>query len=406
MKFNPYIAGNPVGGSEAFIGRKGVYQDVLRVLKSPNENGIVLYGQRRIGKTSVLLELAKSLPDNGLFFSVYFDLQDKAALSLNEVLKQLAEKILYDLNIPASDKMNDDFENEFKKVFLPYLLSQLPENSVFVILLDEFDVLSNSSKEKAGSTLFPYLRDLMAENLERINFIFVVGRRIEDLSSEFLSLFKGVKSRRVSLLSCEDAEALVRLSERNESLKWEDDSVAKVQALAGGHPFLTQQLCQSIWENMYDDDPENAPVVKANNVSDAVPETLKSATNSLEWLWDGLGPAERVVASAIAEAGAKVITQGELEKLLQESGIRILIGELQDAPRVLKGWDIIQPENGGYRFQVEMLRRWIVQKKPLARVQDEIDRIKPVAESLFQAAYGFYQAGPVERVNSPASAVG
>ncbi len=54
LPINPYIAGNPVGGNPAFIGRADVLREVLRVLRRPAENAIVLYGQRRIGKTSVL----------------------------------------------------------------------------------------------------------------------------------------------------------------------------------------------------------------------------------------------------------------------------------------------------------------------------------------------------------------
>ena len=51
---NPYVAGNPVGDSPAFIGRADVLREVLRILRRPRANAIVLYGQRRIGKTSVL----------------------------------------------------------------------------------------------------------------------------------------------------------------------------------------------------------------------------------------------------------------------------------------------------------------------------------------------------------------
>ena len=78
-KTNPYIAGNPVGGQKSFIGRKDVFKDVLRVLKSANENALVLFGQRRIGKTSILQELSHRLPQEGPYCPVYFDLQDKAA---------------------------------------------------------------------------------------------------------------------------------------------------------------------------------------------------------------------------------------------------------------------------------------------------------------------------------------
>jgi AAA+ ATPase superfamily predicted ATPase len=54
---NPYVAGNPVSDSSAFIGRADVLREVLRVLRRPQDNAIVLYGQRRIGKTSLLQHL-------------------------------------------------------------------------------------------------------------------------------------------------------------------------------------------------------------------------------------------------------------------------------------------------------------------------------------------------------------
>jgi hypothetical protein len=47
---NPYVAGNPVGDSPAFIGRADVLREVLRVLRRPQDNAIVLYGQRRKGR--------------------------------------------------------------------------------------------------------------------------------------------------------------------------------------------------------------------------------------------------------------------------------------------------------------------------------------------------------------------
>ena len=58
LPINPYVAGNPVGDSPAFVGRADVLRQVLRVLRRAQDNAIVLYGQRRIGKTSILQHLA------------------------------------------------------------------------------------------------------------------------------------------------------------------------------------------------------------------------------------------------------------------------------------------------------------------------------------------------------------
>ncbi len=87
---NPYITGNPVGGGPALVGRADVLREALRALRRPQNNAIVLYGQRRIGKTSILQHLAAQLPAEGDYRPVYFDLQDKADLSLGRVLQDLA----------------------------------------------------------------------------------------------------------------------------------------------------------------------------------------------------------------------------------------------------------------------------------------------------------------------------
>ena len=96
---NPYIAGNPVGTTNAFIGRDDVLRKVLLVLRSPNQNAITLFGQRRIGKTSVLENLEERLPEEGNYHPVYFDLQDKAAWTVQKVLKILARTIAESLKI-------------------------------------------------------------------------------------------------------------------------------------------------------------------------------------------------------------------------------------------------------------------------------------------------------------------
>ena len=127
-------------------------------------------------------------------------------------------------------------------------------------------------------------------------------------------------------------------------------------------------------------------------VDEAILATLESSRNTLRWLWDGLGPAEKVVASALAQAGEKIVTITDLERILRNSGVRILIRELKNAPQLLKDWDILAEVNGGYRFRVELLRQWILEHKPLNRVQEELDYIQPVAENMFKAAQGLYKS--------------
>jgi branched-chain amino acid transport system substrate-binding protein len=90
---NPYITGTPVGDTAAFIGRENILTAVLEVLKDPQRNAIVLYGQRRIGKTSVLQALENQLSEKDAYRVVNFSLEGKDTLPLTHLLYNLAQYI-------------------------------------------------------------------------------------------------------------------------------------------------------------------------------------------------------------------------------------------------------------------------------------------------------------------------
>ncbi len=405
LPLNPYIAGNPVGASPAFIGRADVLRGVLRVLRRSQDNAIVLFGQRRIGKTSILQQLMVQLPQRGPYAPVYFDLQDKADLPLDRILQDLAATIAHTLALPEPD-LGPDPKSTFHQTWLPTLFEALPapsgeHSSALVLLFDEFDVLADPQRKETAQAFFAYLRELLMYDRDRLQFVFVIGRNVDDLDTIALSLFKGVPYRRVSLLSREDTDKLIRLSEGNETLRWSAAACEAVWGLTNGHPFLTQQLCSHIWERSYEEEPDEPPEVTPTDVEAVIAAVLDASRNTLEWLWDGLGPAERVVASALASAGPLLLNQEALENLLQESGVRVMIRELQSAPDLLQNWDLLEPAEAGYRFRVELLRRWLAEHKPLERVQEELDRIEPVAENFYRAALGLYRSGKLEEARTP-----
>ena len=201
------------------------------------------------------------------------------------------------------------------------------------------------------------------------------------------------------MLAEKDAHGLIRLSEVNHSLEWSEAAVEQAWALAHGHPYLTQALCSQVWELAYEAH-DQPPPVEAEQVVSAAQPALEASRNTLEWLWGGLGPAERVVIAALAQAGDRAVDENELEQILRNSGVRILIRELQNAPKILQDWDLIEPVAGGYRFRVELLRRWIAEYRPLNRVQEELDLIQPLAESLYQAAQGYYRSNNLKDAES------
>ncbi|MBC6472331.1 MAG: ATP-binding protein [Hormoscilla sp. GM102CHS1] len=89
---NPYIVGRPITEPELFFGRDSLFDFIKDNLKK-NAKAILLHGQRRIGKSSVLCQIPNFVSDDELVF-VLFDLQNKGKLPLGRVLHNLATKIV------------------------------------------------------------------------------------------------------------------------------------------------------------------------------------------------------------------------------------------------------------------------------------------------------------------------
>ncbi|MBV7331699.1 tetratricopeptide repeat protein [Chloroflexi bacterium TSY] len=168
-----------------------------------------------------------------------------------------------------------------------------------------------------------------------------------------------------------------------------------------GHPYFTQLLCSEIWEAAYDDKPTKAPTVMGDDVEDAVADALEQGANAFQWIWNGLPSAERIVMAAMAEERTEVISQHLLTELLNRSGVRLILRELELAPETLEKWDLLRrvvnenqsdtdDQDVRYRFAIPLLKRWVQENKPLRRVKAELDSIEPLAVNLYQSAAGIY----------------
>jgi tetratricopeptide (TPR) repeat protein len=397
---NPYIAGRALGQDRGFIGREDVFELVETEMLSPDRNAVVLFGQRRIGKTSILLQLKRRFPSD-LFLTVYFDLMDHAAKPLGNLLLELAKTIHAESGLAAA--LPAEFDDEgvaFRRDFLPQLFRALPEDRRPVLLLDEFDVLDASEERQlppnaAARTFFPFLRRLMEEE-PRLGFIFVVGRKAEDLSIDVKATFKAARYYRVSVLSPEAAAELILTAEKQQTLSFSEAAVKRILAYTCGHPYFTQLMCQLLWDRAYARN--GSPKVEAGDVDAVAAKVPEAGENIFEWIWDGLPPAEKVICSAVAKGAPPfgAVSREGIDDILQKHGIRVMTRELELAPDALVKWEMLHMREGGYGYFTELIRRWVSERKPLVKVKDELDRVVPLAETLYQSGDGFYRRGNLE----------
>jgi tetratricopeptide (TPR) repeat protein len=385
-KHNPYTTGISVGGSDSFVGRIDILNKVEQILLHQRQNAIVLFGQRRMGKTSILKELEKRLKTKQEYKPVFFDLLGKTYQPLQDTLQELAYLIC---DVLETDEKQLDSTDTFQQ-WLSNILEQYQDISL-VLLLDEFDALEDDAQfRNAQESFFHYLRDKLLEISPRINFVFALGRNIGDLSNVAMSVFKGIQSAKVSLLTYDDTVQLIKFSEINASLKWSDESIEKVWELTNGHPFLTQALCSCIWENIS----SHEPITKLFHVEKNIAVALETGHTALEWLWGGLPPAEKIISSIIASQ--KIISTTELSTQLKNSNAGIV--NIKDPVHSLKRWDLIDfdDKTKNLSFRVELIRQWVAENKPIDDVLEEIDHVDERADNFYKLAVSYRKSAKTD----------
>jgi len=392
--YNPYIMGPPVTGT-AFYGRQEVFRFVRETLATAQQNVIVLYGQRRIGKTSILLQLPDHL-SSGEFYPIYFDLQGKEALDLSEALYKLAIEIAKDLTIPAprwADFCDTDY---FQNRFLPAVRKKLGDKRL-VLLFDEFDVLGQeeaSLSDAAAITLFPYLQELVT-NKRLLAFVFVVGRRVDELPTRFHAIFKRARFMKISVLSRRNAIELITNPAEGQ-LEYTPEALDAILDLTSGHPYFTQVVCHELFNHLH---PPDRRLVIPQDVTDVLAGVMERGAGGFTWFWRGLPQAEQFILSAIAELTEEdgFATEAQISQILQQYRIWLLGIELSSAPKRLAEWETLKErEAGTYRFAIELVRLWVLRTYPLEKVKQEIDSVSAMAVRDYKNAREAHVAGYLE----------
>ena len=401
---NPYSPGGAITdpNSTSFIGREDIFAFVRSAIQATIPTPILLYGQRRIGKSSILRQIPYHLSPEKI--CVYYDLQGKAGMQLDQVIYGLAREIARTLKIPKPER-EEATEETFSSEFLSKKIQTLDgQRNKLVLLFDEFDVLDDrlSNKGVAAHRFVNYLGELITQH-PQIGYIMVVGRKTEELSQELNStLLKNSVQMQVGRLDREQTNKLVcGLAHIHDFLRYTEDALDYIFSLTNGHPYCTQLICFTIWSRLNISDRSNVNIT-SSIVEDAIPFALEHGTNGLNWIFDGLNiPEYRLFLAALAEVIdpllGKPVPYSKIERVLLSRQIPSKQLEFSRAPKDLSQWDVIKREGKGYRFQVPMIGIWIRKERSLEVLEKEVRYTNPQAYSYYELATKAFEAGDLER---------
>ena len=386
---NPYVAGEPVHGGRGFFGRQDILDWAAMELRNPDNTVLLLFGQRGVGKTSLLLQLERILPASE-FVPVYFDLQGQAARPLNQVLTGLASAMSERIGLQSPDLyLFDEHGHFFRHTFLPrFQAVAVKDGRRLVLLLDEFDILTEAtratmSESAAIAALFPFLRGLRTDAACPA-FVIVLGRQASDLMLDSAATFGATRVREVASLGWEHAEALVRQAEVDSTVRFTDLALSRLLTLTNRHPHWMQLLCRQIWERVQSGRTGEAHLIDTLAVEEALPDALRQGEEPLAWLWDGLSVAEQAFAAALAETvgeGEAVSEAQVLRAIASRAGSPCVPDAELAADMLVKRWVLKRTEGRGQGgecgFATEVFRLWVRRNRPLDDVIRECQGLDP-----------------------------
>ncbi len=366
---NPYIVGHPVKSPEMFQGRADVFEFIRDNLSGPTQDRtIVLHGQRRTGKTSILYQLVQGRLGAG-FVPVLIDMQEVALLIngtadfLNEVAYQLTRAIRkagLTLEPPDEATFVAAPTRTFSR-FLDTVEDTLGERKA-VLIFDEFELIESKIAEgKLEADLLNYFRSLI-QHRHRLVFIFTGTHRLEEMSHNYWSiLFNLALYRRVSFLTPADTAKLIRAPVAG-TLDIDALAVEKIIALTSGHAYFTQLICWALVNHCNANERNYATL---NDVNDALQEILASGEAHFAYIWQQADPTERLALAAVAHTirpGKDWARPAEILETLADGGGQMSQAALVDLLDRLTRQDVLESASDGalrYRFQIEVLRLWV-----------------------------------------------
>lgn len=283
-----------------FIDREKTINELKQDLLSGQS--VILYSQRRIGKTSLILELFSRMKGT---IPVYIDISgittkrdiakiivlktieashttiDRIIETVKEFLEKLKPKIIVE-NGKASIEISYDRsvvdEGLIEALDLPQRIAEKRGKKV-IVAFDEFQeiaLIDGEEMEKLMRSRF--------QMHDKVSYIFAGSRKHiirEMFESKSKAFFKFGKMILLGNIPKEEFFVAIknRFEETGKSIKGE--FVNKILEITGGHPYYTQQLCHELWYL-------TEKKVEESLIEESVENILSHNNDAFELMWQSV----------------------------------------------------------------------------------------------------------------------
>jgi type I restriction enzyme M protein len=405
---SPYVTGDPLApqhGHDVFFGREQLLSQIARQI-SLQGNVVLLEGNRRAGKTSILKHLegktripgwlavysnlqgtdgAIGIPTPVVFRSIASDLAksiaslnietplpDGTSLNLSGITEK-AQKLKALKRCREACQTAIGTESPFAdfRDYLELLLATLESRGLgLVLMLDEFDKLQEGIDSGVTSRQVPENIRFLIQNNPNFSAILTGSRRLKRLREEYWSALYGLgTSILVTALDATNARRVVTEPVRD-VLTYSNEAIDRIVEMAAKQPFLLQLLCNRIFEYAAQTKIRSITLGIVNDVA----SDLVRGNEHFASLWDyaAIGPQSgrrrrQLILCWCAEAFSRgeQMTFAALHEQLAQYGIEVGDDALGDDLAYLRELELIDligaVGSGHYRLTIPMMADWIAQ---------------------------------------------
>jgi len=373
-KADPYHL-QPVEDERELVGRKETLDELVAQTRASSIGSSYLYGQKRVGKTSIAKTLKNRLRHEAPEITViYVEAGDFVHPSAATTATTLGRRLCNDLR-KAHPRLGvlpvPEFGDALTPItdFLDAAAELVPELRVLFVI-DEFDELPLAlyNRTVEGNPFFLTLRSISGK--PQFGFILVGGEKMEPILSthgQHLNKFTRIRvdyfdkeQHRTDFrdLVCKPVERWLEIT---------DEALETLWQYSAGHPYYTRLICRSLFKAMVG---RRDGHITPREVLDAVHNALDVAANAFQHFWeDGIftsGPeaeevslSRRKVLLSIGEllrTGASCTKEG-IAKAAAHYG---LVSDIVEHElRELERRKILVSDGDTFVFKVGFFGRWL-----------------------------------------------
>lgn len=292
---------------DKLLGRDDIVNELKNNIESNNLNSFIIYGQKRVGKTSVVRTVEKyfnELVVDNIIIS-YVDGTSQRQENVDDTINRLVTSLCKDIKkkLLKNNSGNDSLYEKFQSIEIPKLnnsfspvedfiddIDLIKEHKI-ILIIDEFDELGYELfiPNNKSETFFSNLRGLNNKSLN-IGIILVGSENMQKIYNWHGQKLNNWINRKIDTFDIkyeyEPYEQLI-LKPVSPYLKYDKDSIYYIYELSGGNPYFTNMICGWVFSICYEK--KDIEITK-QEITEAIDRKLKKeAKTSFQHFWmDGI----------------------------------------------------------------------------------------------------------------------